>query len=103
MSKVKFIGDKWIVRTTIDNSGDYPFPTYDILSIHKYGPVGVATAYQNPYHARLIAAAPDMYMAIRAALDTWDNGFDANGKLLGLPDAIYALRKSLPEGLEERE
>ena len=57
--KLKHTGGNWIVRKTVDNSGDYPFPCYDILALHDYGPEGIAEAYQNPYNAKLIACAPD--------------------------------------------
>lgn len=62
--KLKHTLVKWIVRKTVDESGDYPFPTYDILAIHKWGPEAIACAYQNPYNARLIASAPDMLEAL---------------------------------------
>lgn len=58
--KLKHTQDVWGIRKTVDNSGDYPFPTYDILAIHEYGPEMVACAYQNPYNARLISFAPDL-------------------------------------------
>jgi hypothetical protein len=58
--KTKHAGGEWRVRTTVDESGDYPFPEYNIIAIHKWGPEGVACAYQNPYNARLIASAPEM-------------------------------------------
>ncbi len=62
--KSKHSSGKWIVRKTVDNSGDYPFPTYDVLSIHDYGPEGIACAYQNPYNARLMAGSPEMLKAL---------------------------------------
>ena len=51
-------GGDWRVRKTVDESGDYPFPTYDILAVYPYGPQGIACAYQNPYNAMMFAAAP---------------------------------------------
>lgn len=50
-------GGEWCVRKTVDESGDRPFPTYDILSVHSYGPEGIGTAYQNPYNAILFSGA----------------------------------------------
>lgn len=47
----------WFVRKTVDTSGDYDFPTYDILSLHHYGPEGIGTAHQNPYNAILFSGA----------------------------------------------
>lgn len=44
----------------------------------------------------ILAAAPDMYLAIRAALDSW--GIDTHATFC---EKMDALRKSLPEGLEE--
>ena len=60
MSKLQHTQDNWRIRKTVDESGDYPFPTYDILAVHEWGPECVACAFQNPYNARLIAAAPEM-------------------------------------------
>ena len=51
---------EWKIRKTVDESGDYPFPTYDILAIHEYGPEGIGTAYQNPYNARLFSCSKEM-------------------------------------------
>jgi hypothetical protein len=48
---------EWKVRTTVDDSGDYPFPTYDIISIFPWGPQGLGTADQNPYNAKLFAGS----------------------------------------------
>jgi len=62
--KFKHTSGKWKVRKTVDNSGDYPVPTYDIIAIHEWGPEGVADVYQNPFNANLIAAAPDMLEAM---------------------------------------
>lgn len=63
MSKLQHTPGEWRIRKTVDESGDYPFPTYDILAIKEYGPEGVACAY-NPYNARLIAAAPEMLIEL---------------------------------------
>ena len=60
MSKLQHTQGDWRIRKTVDESGDYPFPTYDILAVHEWGPECVACAFQNPYNARLIAAAPEM-------------------------------------------
>lgn len=60
MSKLQHTQGDWKIRKTVDESGDYPFPTYDILAVHEWGPESVACAFQNPYNARLIAAAPEM-------------------------------------------
>lgn len=51
---------EWTIRKRVDNSGDYPFPDYDILAVAEWGPQGVAEAHQNPFNAALIAAAPDL-------------------------------------------
>lgn len=48
---------EWRIRKTVDDTGDYPFPTYDIISIHEYGPEGIGTAFQNPYNAILFAGS----------------------------------------------
>ena len=50
-------GGQWAVRKTVDDSGDYPFPTYDIITISPYGPEGIGTAFQNPYNAILFSGA----------------------------------------------
>ena len=64
MSKLKHTQGDWRIRKTVDESGDYPFPTYDILAVHEWGPESVACAFQHPYNARLIAAAPEMLEAL---------------------------------------
>lgn len=64
MSKLKHIQGEWRVRKAVDETGDYPFPTYDILAIHEWGPECIACAFQNPNNARLIAAAPEMLEAL---------------------------------------
>ena len=64
MSKLKHTQGDWRIRKTVDESGDYPFPTYDILAVHEWGPECVACAFQHPYNARLIAAAPEMLEAL---------------------------------------
>jgi hypothetical protein len=87
MSKLKHTHGKWKIRTTIDDSGDYPFPTYDILAIHDYGPEGVSTAYQNPYNARLIAAAPEMLDGIRKVFIEFEKII--NSSEASLKDRIY--------------
>ena len=51
---------EWKIRKTVDNSGDHPFPTYDIIAVFDYGPQGIGTAYQNPFNARLFAMSKDM-------------------------------------------
>lgn len=58
--KLQHTQGSWRTRKTVDESGDCPFPTYDILAVHEWGPECVACAFQNPYNARLIAAAPEM-------------------------------------------
>ena len=60
MSKLQHTQGDWRIRKTVDESGDYPFPTYDILAVHEWGPECVACAFQHPYNARLIATAPEM-------------------------------------------
>lgn len=57
----------WKVRKTIDNSGDYPVPDYDVLALMEFGPQGVADAWQNPRNANLIALAPALASALRSA------------------------------------
>lgn len=66
MSNHKHTPGPWKVRKVVDNSGDYPFPNYDILALLDYGPQGIADAYNNPYNARLIAAAPALLEALEA-------------------------------------
>lgn len=68
MSEHKHTGGRWVVRKVVDESGDYPFPNYDVLAIFDYGPQGVADAYQNPFNARLIAAAPALLEALDAVV-----------------------------------
>ena len=60
MSNLKHTGGKWVIRKTVDTSGDYPFPTYDILAVFEYGPQGIGSAYQHPYNALLFASASEM-------------------------------------------
>lgn len=62
--KLKHTAGKWIVRKTVDNSGDYPVPTYDILSIQDWGPRSIAYADQDPFNANLMAASPDLLEAL---------------------------------------
>jgi hypothetical protein len=64
MQKLKHTGGEWRVRKTVDESGDYPFPTYDILAVHEWGPMGIACADQNPYNARLMATAPELLIEL---------------------------------------
>jgi hypothetical protein len=61
MNKKDYSSGNWIVRKTVDDSGDYPFPTYDILAIHEYGPEGIGSADQNPYNALLFATSKNMF------------------------------------------
>jgi hypothetical protein len=48
---------QWIVRKTVDESGDYPLPTYDILSIYPYGPSLIGSADSNPQAAILFSSS----------------------------------------------
>lgn len=50
-------GGEWKIRKTVDDSGDYPFPTYDIMAVYPYGPQGIGCAFQQPYNAILFAGA----------------------------------------------
>lgn len=58
-------GGDWIVRKTVDDSGDYPCPTYEVLAVFPYGPEGIGCAYQNPYNAILFAGAKQLAQAVR--------------------------------------
>jgi hypothetical protein len=60
MDEAKYVKKEWVIRKTVDESGDYPFPTYDILEINKWGPRGIGTAYQDPNVARMFASSVDM-------------------------------------------
>lgn len=51
---------EWAVRKTVDDSGDYEFPTYDIVSIMPYGPRQIGTAFQEPYNAIMFAGAKQL-------------------------------------------
>ena len=62
--KLKHTGGEWKVRKTVDESGDYPFPTYDIIALFEYGPQGIGTADQQPYNALLFAASPKLLAAL---------------------------------------
>jgi hypothetical protein len=64
MSKLSYTSGDWIVRKTVDETGDYPFPTYDILAVHEWGPECIACAFQNPNNARLVAAAPELLIEL---------------------------------------
>jgi hypothetical protein len=74
----KWTATEWRVRKTVDETGDYPFPTYDILAIHEWGPEAVACAYQNPNNARLIAVAPDMLEALIRCYKIFDKSILPN-------------------------
>ena len=62
--KLNHTSGEWIIRKTVDESGDYPFPTYDILAVHEYGPECIACTYQNPYNARLMATASELLIEL---------------------------------------
>lgn len=83
MSEHKHTGGRWVVRKVVDESGDYPFPNYDVLAVFDYGPQGVADAYQNPFNARLIAAAPALLAALEAVMAEYS-------QFQGLADMIGA-------------
>lgn len=73
MSNLRHTQGDWRIRKTVDESGDYPFPTYDILAVHEWGPECVACAFQHPYNARLIAAAPEMLEQLIKIFTTMQN------------------------------
>lgn len=62
----------WIVRKTIDSSGDHPFPEYSILSIQPWGPTGIACVYQNPFNAQLMASSLEM---LEVLIDVYQDVF----------------------------
>lgn len=55
---------EWVVNKKVDESGDYAFPTYDILSILTYGPELIGSGNQNPFVAELFANSRKMAMEI---------------------------------------
>ena len=79
---------KWTVRKTVDETGDYPFPTYEVLAIHKYGPECVACAFQNPKVANAIAAIPAMLEACNQALSHIENEEAMFGSISPLGDVL---------------
>lgn len=83
---------EWTIRKRVDNSGDYPFPDYDILAVAEWGPQGVAEAHQNPFNAALIAAAPDLVDEV-IRLRKWQS--EAVGILKS--DNLYLFKGSLSE------
>lgn len=62
----KATGGMWIVKKTVDNSGDYPFPSYTVLALFDYGPQGIGEAYQNPYNAILFSGAKRLAEEVKA-------------------------------------
>jgi hypothetical protein len=58
-------GGEWRIRKAVDESGDYPFPTYDILAVFPYGPQGIGTAHQDPYNAILFAGAKQLAVEVK--------------------------------------
>ena len=60
MSNLKHTGGDWKIRKTVDETGDYPFPTYDILAVFEYGPMFIGTANDHPYNAKMFASSPLM-------------------------------------------
>jgi len=71
MSKFKHTGGDWKIRKTVDETGDYPFPTYDILAVFEYGPSCIGTTYQHPYNAKLFACAPKMLDVLKSNYETY--------------------------------
>lgn len=61
----KATGGEWRIRKTVDDSGDYPYPTYDILAVFDWGPNGIGTTYDNPWNAMLFAGAPQLAAEVR--------------------------------------
>jgi hypothetical protein len=64
---------EWMVRKTVDTSGDYPFPTYDIIAVHTWGPEGIACAYQNPFNAVLMSKSPEMLEVLERIVTYYAN------------------------------
>lgn len=67
--ETKWTPGEWRVRTTVDETGDYPFATYDVIAIRPWGAEGVGTGYQNLPNALIQAAAPAMYAMLEAVKD----------------------------------
>lgn len=95
MPEEKFTPGPWRVRTTIDTSGDYDFPTYDILAIHEWGPEGISTAFQNPHNANLISSSIDLYHALLKAIEICD------GEGYEIPGAREAIAKARGESKDD--
>jgi hypothetical protein len=57
--------DKYVVRHTIDDSGDYESHYYAILAVKPYGQITICEDIENPYDALLFATAPDMIAEIK--------------------------------------
>lgn len=107
MGKVKFTKGDWkklvyrgfsfykLTSTCIEDSGFY----------FEIGPNAESrsTKHRPEWRAnsKLVFAAPDMYSAIRAVLDAWDTVPDDEDFMRKMGELTEALRKSLPEGLEE--
>lgn len=69
----------WRIRKTVDESGDYPFPTYDIIAVYEYGPKGIGSAYQDPYNAIMFFGAPvlaEEVKRLRRELKEYQDGFE---------------------------
>jgi hypothetical protein len=64
MKNLKCSGGQWLIRKTVDDSGDYEVPTYDILAVYEYGPEGIGTANSNPYNARLFSCSKELVLAL---------------------------------------
>ena len=56
--------NKYVVKHTMDDSGDYTSHYYDVLAVMPYGPRTICEGLDNPYDAILFAMAPDMLSEI---------------------------------------
>ena len=71
MDNLNHTGGNWRIRKTVDESGDYPFPTYDIIAVHEYGPQYIGTADQHPGNARMFAGSVLMLKELIANYETY--------------------------------
>lgn len=94
MGKPTFTPGPWRSKPTVGSE----FRLCTILGPGNSGAVARSVEQDN---ASLIAAAPDMYTAIREMLNMWDEYSGDPCIELAVSDAIDAMRKSLPEGVEE--
>lgn len=56
--------DKYVVKHTTDDSGDYTNHYYTLIAVMCYGPRTIGGEFDNPHDAIMFASAPEMIAEI---------------------------------------